>query len=221
MSDAFKFDCELRKRAGTGGSRAVRRDGWVPAVLYGGDKEPVNIKLRYNQVLKAYQTNRLIDVLSIINVKDTNEEQQVIGRDIQVDPVKDLPMHVDLMRVDAKTRVTVNVPMHFLNQETCPGLKAGGVLNIVRHEVEVIASATAIPEALEADLSSSEVGDTIHISAVTLPKGVELTITDRDFTVATIAAPSAMRSSESEEGEEETPETEVINEKSDDDEGDE
>ena len=125
------------------------------------------------------------------------------------------------MRVDAKTRVTVNVPMHFLNQETCPGLKAGGVLNIVRHEVEVIASATAIPEALEADLSSSEVGDTIHISAVTLPKGVELTITDRDFTVATIAAPSAMRSSESEEGEEETPETEVINEKSDDDEGDE
>ena len=94
MSDAFKFDCELRKRAGTGGSRAVRRDGWVPAVLYGGDKEPVNIKLRYNQVLKAYQTNRLIDVLSIINVKDTNEEQQVIGRDIQVDPVKDLPMHV-------------------------------------------------------------------------------------------------------------------------------
>ncbi|RFB04468.1 50S ribosomal protein L25/general stress protein Ctc [Parvularcula marina] len=221
MSDAFKFDCELRKRAGTGGSRAVRRDGWVPAVLYGGDKEPVNIKLRYNQVLKAYQTNRLIDVLSIINVKDTNEEQQVIGRDIQVDPVKDLPMHVDLMRVDAKTRVTVNVPMHFLNQETCPGLKAGGVLNIVRHEVEVIASATAIPEALEADLSSSEVGDTIHISAVTLPKGVELTITDRDFTVATIAAPSAMRSSESEEGEEETPETEVINEKSDDDEGEE
>ncbi|WP_370334458.1 50S ribosomal protein L25/general stress protein Ctc [Parvularcula marina] len=221
MSDAFKFDCELRKRAGTGGSRAVRRDGWVPAVLYGGDKEPVNIKLRYNQVLKAYQTNRLIDVLSIINVKDTNEEQQVIGRDIQVDPVKDLPMHVDLMRVDAKTRVTVNVPMHFLNQETCPGLKAGGVLNIVRHEVEVIASATAIPEALEADLSSSEVGDTIHISAVTLPKGVELTITDRDFTVATIAAPSAMRSSESEEGEEETPETEVINEKSDDGEGDE
>ena len=221
MSDAFKFDCELRKRAGTGGSRAVRRDGWVPAVLYGGDKEPVNIKLRYNQVLKAYQTNRLIDVLSIINVKETNEEQQVIGRDIQVDPVKELPMHVDLMRVDAKTRVTVNVPMHFLNQETCPGLKAGGVLNIVRHEVEVIASATAIPEALEADLSSSEVGDTIHISAVTLPKGVELTITDRDFTVATIAAPSAMRSSESEEGEEETPETEVINEKSDDDEGDE
>ena len=193
------FDCELRKRAGTGGSRAVRRDGWVPAVLYGGDEQPANIKLRYNQVLKAYQTGRLIDVLSKIKM-DTGEEQQVIGRDIQVDPVKDLPMHVDLMRVDAKTRVTVNVPMHFLNQETCPGLKKGGVLNIVRHEVEVLASATAIPEALEADLIDADVGDTIHISAVKMPDGVTPTITDRDFTVATIAAPSAMRSSETSEG---------------------
>lgn len=214
-TDAFEFDCELRKRAGTGGSRAVRRDGWVPAVLYGGDEQPANIKLRYNQVLKAYQTGRLIDVLSIIKVEG-EPDQQVIGRDIQVDPIKDLPMHVDLMRVDSKTRVTVNVPMHFLNQETCPGLKKGGVLNIVRHEVEVIASATAIPEALEADLSDADVGDTIHISAVKMPEGVTPTITDRDFTVATIAAPSAMRSSESEDGEEETPETEVINEKSDD-----
>ena len=195
MSKAFVFDCELRKRAGTGGSRAVRRDGWVPAVLYGGDAEPANIKLRYNQVLKAYQTGRLIDVLANIKM-DTGEEQQVIGRDIQVDPVKDLPMHVDLMRVDSRTRVTVNVPMHFLNQETCPGIKKGGVLNIVRHEVEVVASATAIPEALEADLSDADVGDTIHISVVKMPEGVVPTITDRDFTVATITAPSALRSSE-------------------------
>ncbi len=196
MSDAFVFDCELRKRAGTGGSRAVRRDGWVPAILYGGGAEPANIKLRYNQVLKAYTTGRLIDVLCKIVVD--GQEQQVIGRDIQVDPVKDLPMHVDMMRVDARTRVTVNVPMRFLNEETCPGLKRGGVLNIVRHEIEVVASATAIPEALEADLSEADVGDTIHISAVKLPDGVEPTITDRDFTVATIAAPSSMRSSEGE-----------------------
>lgn len=215
-TDAFEFDCAVRKRAGTGGSRAVRRDGWVPAVLYGGDKEPVNIKLRYNQVLKAYQTGRLIDVLSIINVEDTNEKQQVIGRDIQVDPVKDLPMHVDLMRVDSKTRLTVNVPMRFLNEEKCPGLKRGGVLNIVRHEVEVVASATNIPEALEADLLEADVGDSIHISAVSMPDGVTPTITDRDFTIATIAAPSGLRSSENEEGSEETPETEVINEKKED-----
>ncbi|MEM6650439.1 MAG: 50S ribosomal protein L25/general stress protein Ctc [Pseudomonadota bacterium] len=207
MSDVTLFECEPRKRAGTGGSRAVRRDGWVPAVLYGGDQEPANIKLRYNQILKAYQTGRLIDVLSKITVD--GKEQQVIGRDIQVDPVKDLPMHVDFMRVSSKTRVTVNVPVRFLNEETCPGLKAGGVLNTVRHEVEVIASATAIPEALEVDLANAEVGDTLKISDVTLPSGVEPTITDRDFTIATIAAPSALRSSEGEEDGEEVAPDEV------------
>ncbi|NRA29323.1 MAG: 50S ribosomal protein L25/general stress protein Ctc [Parvularculaceae bacterium] len=201
MSEATVFDCELRKRAGTGGSRAVRRDGWVPAVLYGGGQDPANIKLRYNQVLKAYQTGNLIDVLSIIKV-DGEPDQQVIGRDIQVDPVKDLPMHVDLMRVDEKTRVTVNVPVRFLNEETCPGLKAGGVLNVVRHEVEVIAPATQIPEALEFDLSTFELSDTVNISNTSLPKGVEVTITDRDFTIATIAAPSGLKSQENEASDE-------------------
>ncbi len=208
MSDPFIFECELRKRAGTGGSRAVRRDGWVPAVLYGGGEEPANIKLRYNEVLKAYQTGRLIDVLSKIQVD--GKDQQVIGRDIQVDPVKDLPMHVDMMRVSERTRVTVNVPVRFLNEEDCPGLNAGGVLNVVRFEVEVEAPATRIPEALEVDLKDAETGDAIHISAVTLPQGVELTITDRDFTVATIAAPAveAAEGDEDEGDEDET--TEVI-----------
>lgn len=196
-TEAMVLDCDVRKRAGTGGARAVRRDGWVPAILYGGEGEPVNIKLRYNQVLKAYQSGKLIDVLSKIRV-DGQDDQLVIGRDIQVDPVKDLPMHVDLMRVSDRTVVTVNVPMRFLNEETSPGLKKGGVLNVVRHEVEVNARATNIPEALEADLATADVGDTIHISAVTLPDGVTPTITDRDFTVATIAAPSALRSSETE-----------------------
>ncbi|MGV6800646.1 MAG: 50S ribosomal protein L25/general stress protein Ctc [bacterium] len=196
-TDVFIFDCEVRQRAGTGGSRAVRRDGWIPAVLYGGDAEPVNIKLRYNQILKAYNTGRLIDILSKIRVEG-QDDQLVIGRDIQVDPVKDLPMHVDLMRVSDKTRVKVNVPMRFLNEEDCPGLKTGGVLNVVRHDIEVNAPATAIPEALEIDLSEAEVGDTIHASALNLPKGVDLTVTDRDFTVATIAAPSALRSAEDE-----------------------
>lgn len=206
MSEATVFDCELRKRAGTGGSRAVRRDGWVPAVLYGGGQDPANIKLRYNQVLKAYQTGSLIDVLSVIKVD--GQTQQVIGRDIQVDPVKDLPMHVDLMRVDSKTRVTVNVPVRFLNEESCPGLKAGGVLNVVRYEVELVAPATEIPEALELDLATAELGDTLHISAVTLPKGVELTITDRDFTIATIASPSGLKSQENEASDDEEADSE-------------
>ncbi|MEL6488009.1 MAG: 50S ribosomal protein L25/general stress protein Ctc [Pseudomonadota bacterium] len=182
--DATVFDCDLRKRSGTGGSRAVRRDGWVPAVLYGGDEEPANIKLRYNQILKAYQTGKLIDVLSYLDLD--GQKQTVIGRDIQVDPVKDLPMHVDFMRVSAKTRVTVNVPVRFLNDETSPGLKAGGVLNVVRHEIEVIAPATAIPEALEVDLADAQMDDSLKISSVSMPDGVEVTITDRDFTIATI-----------------------------------
>ena len=190
MSDVTTFDCELRQRAGTGGSRAVRREGWVPAVLYGGGEAPANIKLRYNQILKAYQAGRLIDVLSKISVE--GQEQQVIGRDIQVDPVKDLPMHVDLMRVDARTKVTVNVPVRFLNEEDAPGLKQGGTLNVVRHEVEVLAPATEIPEALEVDLASTEIGDVIHISSVAMPDGVTLTVTDRDFTVATVVAPRAV-----------------------------
>ena len=197
MSDVTIFDCELRQRAGTGGSRAVRREGWVPAVLYGGGQDPANIKLRYNQILKAYQSGRLIDVLSKIKVDGV--EQQVIGRDIQVDPVKDLPMHVDLMRVDARTKVTVNVPMRFLNEEDAPGLKQGGTLNVVRHEVEVLAPATEIPDALEVDLGTAEIGDVVHISAVTLPSGVTLTVTDRDFTVATIVAPRAVAAADSDD----------------------
>lgn len=200
--DATIFDCDLRKRSGTGGSRAVRRDGWVPAVLYGGDEEPANIKLRYNQILKAYQTGKLIDVLSYLDLD--GQKQTVIGRDIQVDPVKDLPMHVDFMRVSAKTRVTVNVPVRFLNDETSPGLKAGGVLNVVRHEIEVIAPATAIPEALEVDLADAQMDDSLKISSVTMPDGVEVTITDRDFTIATIAAPSGLKSEQAaEDGDEE------------------
>lgn len=196
-SEATVFACEPRRRSGTGGSRAVRRDGWVPAVIYGGNEEPMNIKMKYNEVLKAYQTGNLIDVLSIVELEGS--KHQVIGRDIQVDVVKDLPMHVDLMRVNAKTRVTVNVPVRFLNEETCPGLKAGGVLNVVRHEVEVIAPATSIPEALEFDLAAAELSDSIKISNTTLPEGVAVTITDRDFTIATIAAPSGLKSQEAEE----------------------
>lgn len=210
-SDATVFSCEPRKRSGTGGSRAVRRDGWVPAVIYGGKEEPMNIKMKYNEVLKAYNTGSLIDVLSIVELE--GKKHQVIGRDIQLDVVKDLPMHVDLMRVDAKTRVTVNVPVRFLNEESCPGLKAGGVLNVVRHEVEVVAPATEIPESFEFDLSSKELSDTVNISDTDLPKGVDLTITDRDFTIATIAAPSGLKSQEAEDEEEvaadEVPATEV------------
>ena len=189
-TEATVFDCELRQRAGTGGSRAVRRDGWVPAILYGGDQEPANIKLRYNQVLKAYQTGRLIDVLSKIVVD--GKEQQVIGKEIQLDPVKDLPRHVDLMRVSARTRVQVAVPVRFVGEEDCPGIKAGGTLNVVRFEIDIEAPATAIPEQFDVDLTKAEIGDVIHVSAIALPDGVELQTTDRDYTVATLVAPRSL-----------------------------
>jgi large subunit ribosomal protein L25 len=161
----------------------------------------MNIKMRYNEVLKAYNTGNIIDVMSIVKLE--GKEQRVIGRDVQVDPVKDLPRHVDLMRVDAKTKINVNVPVRFLNEEAAPGLKAGGVLNIVRHEIEVIAPATEIPEALEDDLCKAELGDALKISSVDMPKGVAPTITDRDFTIATIASPSGLKSQEASDEDEE------------------
>ena len=192
------FYCEVRERTGTGGARESRREGWIPGILYGGDAEPVAIRLRRNEIIKAINTGNLSSQLVKIDVPGQKELQPVITRDIQLDPVKDMPLHVDMMRVDEKTRVNIEVPVRFLNEEACPGLKKGGVLNVVRHTVEVFAPATAIPEVLEFDIAEADVGETITISGTTLPKGVEPVIKDRDFTVATIAAPSALRSSESE-----------------------
>ncbi len=205
MVETDVFYCEPRENTGTGGARATRRDGWVPGVLYGGDAEPVAIKLKSNEVLKAFKNGRLRAQLAKIDVPGEDGQQPVIARDVQVHPVKGMPVHVDLMRVNEKTQIDVAVPVRFINEESSPGLKKGGVLNIVRHAVEVYAPATAIPEVFELDVTGLEVGDGIHASAVKLPAGVKLVITDRDFTIATIAAPSALRSAdegESDEGEE-------------------
>ena len=197
MADTDVFYCEVRERVGKGGARSARREGWVPGVLYGGGKDPVAIRLKYNEINKAYLAGRMRSHLAKIDVPGQDTLQPVIARDVQLDPVMDFPVHVDLLRVDEKTRIDVAIPVRFLNEETSPGLKRGGVLNVVRHEVEVYAPATAIPEYLEADIAALDIGDTLHISAFKLPQGVDLVITDRDFTVATIAAPSAVRSAES------------------------
>ena len=193
MADVDVFDCEYRKRTGTGGARAVRRDGWVPGVLYGGG-DPVAIKLRFNQVNNAYKLGRMTDRLANLDVVGENALQPVIAREVQVDPVIGFPTHVDLMRVDEKTRINVEVVVRFTNEEESPGLKRGGVLNVVRHAIEVFAPATRIPEFFEADVTGLDIGDTLHVSRIKMPEGVEPTITDRDFTVATIAAPSAVKS---------------------------
>ncbi|MGF1543347.1 MAG: 50S ribosomal protein L25/general stress protein Ctc [Parvularculaceae bacterium] len=206
MAETDVFYCETRDATGTGSARASRRDGWVPGVLYGGGKDPAPIRLRFHEVNKSFMAGRMKAHLAKIDVPNEDGLQPVIAREVQVDPVMGFPVHVDLMRVDERTRINVEVPMRFLNEEESPGLKRGGVLNVVRHTVEIYAPATRIPEALEADIAALDIGDVLHISAVKMPAGVESTVTDRDFTVATIAAPSAVRSAENEAEEDEAEE---------------
>ncbi len=196
MAETDVFYCEPRKQTGTGGARAARREGWVPGVLYGGNLGPVAVNLKKNEVNKAFLSGRLRAHLAKIDVPGEDGQQPVIARAVQVHPVKGFPIHVDLMRVDEKTRIDVEVPVRFINEDKSPGLKKGGVLNVVRHGVEVYAPATAIPEVFEIDVTGLEVGDGIHASTITLPQGVTFVITDRDFTIATIAAPSALRSAD-------------------------
>lgn len=198
MANTDVFYCEVRERTGTGGARDSRRNGWVPGVLYGGDKGPVAIRLKQTEVYKAFTAGRMRSHLAKIDVPGQDYLQPVLARQVQVDPVTDIPIHVDMMRVDENTRIDVAITVRFLNEDKSPGIKRGGVLNIVRHEVEVYAPATAIPEFLEADIDGLDIGDAIKISSIKLPEGVTPVITDRDFTIATIAAPSALRSEEDE-----------------------
>lgn len=220
MAETDVFYCEVRERTGTGGARETRRAGWIPGVLYGGDKGPVAIKLKRVEVLQAYSAGRMRSHLAKIDVPGQDELQPVLARQVQVDPVTDIPIHVDMMRVDESTRIDVAVPVRFLNEERSPGIKRGGVLNIVRHDIEIYAPATAIPEFLEADCAGLDIGDAIKISAIKLPEGVKPVISDRDFTVATIAAPSALRSEEEEAAAEpESAEVPAIAQKDEDEEG--
>lgn len=206
MAKADVFHCEPRNETGTGGARAARREGWVPGVLYGGGGNPVPIRLKSNEIMKAYVNGRLRPQLANIDVPGEEGLQPVIPRAVQVHPVKGTPIHVDFMRVDDKTRIDVEVPVRFINEEDSPGLKRGGVLNVVRHAIDVYAPATAIPEYFEFDLAGLDIGDSLHVSAVKMPAGVSPVTTDRDFTIATIAAPSSVRSEESASGEEDAKE---------------
>ena len=213
MSSNIVLTVDVREGTGKGAARAARREDLVPGVLYGGKQGPVSINLRGNEIRKALLTGQFIS--NMMELEHDGKRQQVIARDIQFHPVSDAPLHVDLFRVDEKTKIDVEVAVHFINEEKSPGMKRGGVLNIVRHTVELNCPAGSIPDALEADLSGLDIGDTIHMSSIALPKGVVPTISDRDFTVATLQGSRAVLTPESEE-EEETPETEVINQKSED-----
>ncbi|OUR78556.1 50S ribosomal protein L25/general stress protein Ctc [Alphaproteobacteria bacterium 46_93_T64] len=199
MSEAVALIAETRDRVGKGTSRALRREGRTPAVIYGDKKEAISVSLETNELTKVINKGGFLSSIYIVQVG--KDKHQVLPRDIQLHPIRDTPVHVDFLRVSAKSQIAVFVPVNFLNEEECVGLTRGGVLNIVRHEVELLVPATKIPEAIEIDLTKFDIGSSIHISDFTLPKGVEATITDRDFTVATIAAPGGGADDDAEEGE--------------------
>jgi large subunit ribosomal protein L25 len=191
MSEVISLNVTPRERAGKGAARAVRRAGLVPAVVYGEKQPPALIALEPRALGRVLNKSGFFATL--FDLEMDGKKHRVIPRDVQFDPVTDQPIHADFMRVGANTRLTVNVPVHFRNQEAAPGIKRGGVLNIVRHEIEVVCSPDNMPHSIDIDLTGLEIGDGIHISMVKLPDGVRPYITDRDFTIATVAAPSAVR----------------------------
>ncbi len=200
MADIHTLAAEPRSQGGKGTARAARRAGRIPAVIYGNKLEPVMVTLERRTLEQELHKGGFFNQLIDLDVGGT--KHRVLPRDAQFHPVTDVPLHVDFLRFSADREVTVEVPVVFLNEETCPGLKLGGVLNIVRHEVEVSCTADRIPDHFEIDLAGLEIGDSIHAHSVTLPEGVEFTITDRDFTIATIAAPTvAVETEEAAEGE--------------------
>jgi large subunit ribosomal protein L25 len=180
---------ELRPQIGTGGARAARRDGLVPGVIYGGERGSVAITMKSKDLMKALAEGRLRS--HMIQIEHKGERQPVIVRDIQFHPVSDLPIHFDLYRVEKGQIITVEVPVRFRNEGLSPGIKRGGALNVVRHVVELDCPADAIPEFIEVNLEGLEIGDSVHISAVSLPEGVRPKIRDRDFTIATVTGAGA------------------------------
>ncbi len=202
----------VRTGTGKGAARQARRDGYVPGIVYGGSEDPLPINIPFNVLLKRLKAGRFLSTLFNLQVEG-HDDVRVICRNVQRDVVKDLPTHLDLMRLHRNTKVNLFIGIDFQNEEECPGLKKGGVLTIVRNEIELNVTAGDIPEILTADLTGLEVGDVIHASDIDLPKGAKTTI-DRDFVIANISAPSALRSSDEDDeaevteegGEEETTE---------------
>jgi large subunit ribosomal protein L25 len=194
MSDQLTLSAEPRERAGKGASRALRREGRVPAVIYGNNQEPETIHVEEKALVKALMTGHFSN--SIVEVTVGGKATRTLPKDVAFHPVSDRPIHVDFMRLSKDATVEVKVPVVFINEEKSPGLKRGGVLNIVRHELELICDSAKIPDDIQIDVTGFDVGESIHISHVTLPAGSKSAITDRDFTIATVVAPSGMKSAE-------------------------
>ena len=194
MSEQLTLPAEARERAGKGASRALRRDGRVPAVVYGSKKEPLSVHVEEKLLAKMLSSGHFMNTVVMVEVG--GKANRTLPKDVQFHPVTSRPIHVDFLRIGEHSQVNVNVPVRFDNEEDSPGLKRGGVLNVVVHDLALVCDASEIPDEIHIDLTGLEIGDTIHISQVKLPKGAKPANEDEDFTVATIVAPSAMKSEE-------------------------
>ena len=207
MGDNLSLSATLRESVGKGAARDARRNNLVPGIIYGGSEEPLSINVKFNELLKKLNAGRFMSTL--INLTVEGKTIQVICRDIQKHIVKDLPTHLDFMRLSKTARIKLFIPVVFNNQDICKGIKRGGVLTVVRPEVELLVNAMEIPSSLEVDIKDFEAGDTITISNINLPSGTETTIKGRDFVIANIQAPSGLKSSENEGADTDDPTTEA------------
>lgn len=194
MSEQLTLTAETRDRAGKGASRELRTQGRVPAVVYGANQEPLSIHVEEKVLAKMLSTGHFMN--SVVMIDAGGKTTRTLPKDVQFHPVTSRPVHVDFLRIGEHSKVTVAVPVRFVDEEESPGVKRGAVLNIVKHEIELSCDAAEIPDDIEISLKGLDVGDSIHISNVDLPQGATPTITDRDFTIATIVAPSALKSDE-------------------------
>ena len=194
MSEQLTLPAEARERAGKGASRELRRNGRVPAVIYGDKKEPVSVHVEEKLLARMLSTGHFMNTVVMVDAGGT--PHRTLPKDVQFHPVSSRPIHVDFLRIGAHSQIHVNIPVNFINEEASPGIKRGGVLNVVRHDLELICDSGNIPGQIDIDLTGLDIGDSVHISQVSLPKGSKSAIDDRDFTVATLVAPSAMKSEE-------------------------
>jgi large subunit ribosomal protein L25 len=198
MSDTLTLPAEARDRVGKGASRSLRREGRVPAVVYGGNQAPLSVHVEEKELRRQLGTGHFFN--SIVEIEVDGVKVRTLPKDVAFHPVNDRPLHADFLRLSADAKVHVEVPVLFVNEAASPGLKKGGVLNIVRHELELVCEPDSIPDDIQIDVTGLDIGASIHISHVALPAGVASAITDRDFTIATIVAPSALKSEEGDTG---------------------
>ncbi|MCC6829098.1 MAG: 50S ribosomal protein L25/general stress protein Ctc [Novosphingobium sp.] len=194
MSDTLTLPAETRDRAGKGASRALRREGRVPAVVYGGNEEPLAVHVEEKELRRQLGTGHFFN--SVVEIEVAGKKVRTLPKDVAFHPVSDRPLHADFLRLTGNAKVHVNVPVVFVNEDKSPGLKRGGVLNIVHHDLDLVVDADKIPDDITIDVTGLEVGDSIHLANITLPAGAESGSHERDLTIATIVAPSSLKSEE-------------------------